>query len=178
MLEVRHLRPDWGSIWANTVSVQPGATLFHQAEWLNVFQRTQDLELVPLAITQNDRVVGVLPQASILFDKFHIVRHMDKALDLVPKSKYARVSGRQRRSSNGTATPARPTRGSQPQPPVGLQELAHRQPVAAHPLAPQDVVRASLGLRSQGLGAGLLRELAGRPRMAAFAALRKVRSHD
>jgi len=34
------------------------------------------------------------PQASILFDKFHVLRHLGDALDQVRKSEYARVSGR------------------------------------------------------------------------------------
>src|SRR3989441_13307431 len=41
------------------------------------------------------------PQASILFDKFHVVRHLGDALDQVRKSEYARVSGRQRRFIKG-----------------------------------------------------------------------------
>jgi len=61
MLELRDLRPDWESAWANTVAVLPGATLFHQPDWLRVLQRTQHLEFVPLAIVQDDHVVGVLP---------------------------------------------------------------------------------------------------------------------
>ena len=41
------------------------------------------------------------PQASILFDKFHILRHLNDALDKVRKSEYARVSGQQRRFIKG-----------------------------------------------------------------------------
>ena len=37
------------------------------------------------------------PQAAILFDKFHIMRHLGEALDKVRKSEYARLSGRDRR---------------------------------------------------------------------------------
>jgi transposase len=35
-------------------------------------------------------------QAAILFDKFHVIRHLGEALDSVRKSEYARLSGRQR----------------------------------------------------------------------------------
>jgi transposase len=35
-------------------------------------------------------------QAAILFDKFHVMRHLGKALDEVRKSEYARLSGRDR----------------------------------------------------------------------------------
>jgi transposase len=41
------------------------------------------------------------PQASILFDKFHVLRHLGDALDQVRKREYARVSGRQRRFIKG-----------------------------------------------------------------------------
>jgi transposase len=44
------------------------------------------------------------PQASILFDKFHVLRHLGDALDQVRKSEYARVSGRQRRFIKGQNT--------------------------------------------------------------------------
>ena len=41
------------------------------------------------------------PQAAILFDKFHIMRHLGAALDKVRKSEYVRLSGNQRRFIKG-----------------------------------------------------------------------------
>jgi transposase len=41
------------------------------------------------------------PQAAILFDKFHITRHLGEALDTVRKREYARLSGRDRRYIKG-----------------------------------------------------------------------------
>ena len=41
------------------------------------------------------------PQAAILFDKFHIMRHLGEALDMVRKREYARLSGRDRRYIKG-----------------------------------------------------------------------------
>jgi len=41
------------------------------------------------------------PQAAILFDKFHIIRHLGEALDQVRKSEYARLSGKDRRFIKG-----------------------------------------------------------------------------
>jgi transposase len=41
------------------------------------------------------------PQAAILFDKFHIMRHLGEALDRVRKTEYARLSGRDRRFIKG-----------------------------------------------------------------------------
>jgi transposase len=37
------------------------------------------------------------PQAAILFDTFHVIRHLGEALDKVRKSEYARLSGKDRR---------------------------------------------------------------------------------
>jgi transposase len=41
------------------------------------------------------------PQAAILFDKFHVLRQLGKALDSVRKSEYARLTGKQRRFIKG-----------------------------------------------------------------------------
>ena len=36
------------------------------------------------------------PQAAILFDKFHVIRHLGKAVDTVRKREYGRVQGKPR----------------------------------------------------------------------------------
>jgi transposase len=41
------------------------------------------------------------PQAAILFDKFHVMRHLGEALNAVRKSEYARLAGRDRRFIKG-----------------------------------------------------------------------------
>lgn len=41
------------------------------------------------------------PQASILFDKFHVMCHLGEALDKVRKSEYARLAGKDRRFIKG-----------------------------------------------------------------------------
>ncbi len=41
------------------------------------------------------------PQGAILFDKFHVLRHLNEALDKVRKSEYARLSGKDRRFIKG-----------------------------------------------------------------------------
>ncbi len=41
------------------------------------------------------------PQAAILFDKFHIMRHLGDVLDKVRKAEYARLSGKDRRYIKG-----------------------------------------------------------------------------
>jgi transposase len=44
---------------------------------------------------------GNAPQAGILYDKFHILTHLNEALDKVRKSEYARLSGKDRRFIKG-----------------------------------------------------------------------------
>jgi transposase len=41
------------------------------------------------------------PQAAILFDKFHVMRHLNDALDTVRKAEYARLQGKERRYIKG-----------------------------------------------------------------------------
>ena len=41
------------------------------------------------------------PQAAVLFDKFHVMRHLGEALDKVRRSEYARLSGKDRRFIKG-----------------------------------------------------------------------------
>lgn len=41
------------------------------------------------------------PQAAILYDKFHVMRHLGKALDTVRKNEYRRVSGEDRKFIKG-----------------------------------------------------------------------------
>jgi transposase len=45
------------------------------------------------------------PQAAILFDKFHVMRHLGEAMDAVRKSEYARLAG-----VTGATSKARNTR--------------------------------------------------------------------
>jgi transposase len=48
------------------------------------------------------------PNAAILFDKFHIMRHLGEALDKIRKSEYARLSGNKRRYIKGQKYPLLP----------------------------------------------------------------------
>jgi transposase len=66
-------------------------------DWLGE-KKTRGLRLAvmdmwkPFRNVTNERA----PQAAILFDKFHIMRHLGKALDEVRKSEYRRLSGQDR----------------------------------------------------------------------------------
>jgi transposase len=44
---------------------------------------------------------GHAPQATILYDKFHILQHLGKAMDTVRKREYARLAGKDRRFIKG-----------------------------------------------------------------------------
>jgi transposase len=44
---------------------------------------------------------GNAPQATILYDKFHILQHLSKAMDQVRRQEYARLSGQDRRFIKG-----------------------------------------------------------------------------
>jgi transposase len=48
--------------------------------------------------------LGNAPQAAILYDKFHVLKHLSEAMDKVRKQKYAGMSGAGRRSSKGRST--------------------------------------------------------------------------
>lgn len=41
------------------------------------------------------------PQAAILYDKFHVIRHLNEALDKIRKSEYARLTGNSRKFIKG-----------------------------------------------------------------------------
>ena len=41
-------------------------------------------------------VINNAPQARIIYDKFHIMRHLSKALDEVRRNEYKRLSGKDR----------------------------------------------------------------------------------
>jgi transposase len=41
------------------------------------------------------------PQAAILFDKFHVIKHLSEALDKIRKQEYARLSGKDRKYIKG-----------------------------------------------------------------------------
>ena len=50
---------------------------------------------------RNSTLTAHAPQAAILFDKFHVMRHLGEALDKVRKSEYARLTGKDRRFIKG-----------------------------------------------------------------------------
>jgi transposase len=71
-------------------------------EWLGE-RKSRRVELAVMGMWKPFRnaTQSHAPQAAILFDKFHILRHLGEALDKVRKSEYARVSGKERRFIKG-----------------------------------------------------------------------------
>jgi transposase len=71
-------------------------------EWLGP-KKSKHIRLVVMDMWKPFRTVAQAqaPQAAILFDKFHIMKHLGDALDKVRKSEYARVNGRDRRFIKG-----------------------------------------------------------------------------
>jgi transposase len=119
------------------------------------------------------------PQAAILFDKFHIMRHLGEALDKVRKAEYARLSGRDRRFIKGQKYNLLSRHENLTLEGQALaQDSAGRQQAPQHRLRPQGGFRPTLGLRTRGLGTALLRELASQPQMAAPRTVRALRRHD
>jgi len=93
---VRH-RPIWFGGQARSE-----ASLDQFYAWLGA-RKTARIRLVVMDMWKPFRLATTrhAPQASILFDKFHVLRHLGDALDQVRKHEYARVSGRQRRFIKG-----------------------------------------------------------------------------
>src|SRR5262249_22371408 len=71
-------------------------------DWLGP-KKSQGIRLAVMDMWKPFRIVTAerAPNAAILFDKFHIIRHLGMALDSVRKSEYARLSGRKRRFIKG-----------------------------------------------------------------------------
>ena len=95
------------------------------------------------------------PQAGILFDKFHVLRHLGEALDQVRKSRVCAAAGQgsplhQRTQVHAAVEPRQPHfAGSS-----GTQDAAGSQQAAQHRLLAEGILRSAVELRARGLGAG------------------------
>jgi transposase len=93
---LRH-RPIW---FGGTDRSEASMAAFY--DWLGP-KKSQGIRLAVMDMWKPFRTVTAerAPNAAILFDKFHIMRHLGEALDEVRKSEYARLSDRQRRFIKG-----------------------------------------------------------------------------
>jgi transposase len=115
------------------------------------------------------------PQAAVLFDKFHILRHLGEALDTVRKHEYARLTGRDRRFIKGQKYALLSHRANlTTEARAGLKTLL----AANKRLNTAYLLKESFGLPPRGLGPALLRELDTAAQVAAAQAVRAVRSDD
>jgi transposase len=72
-----------------------GLDLFCQ--WLGP-KKSQKIKLAVMDMWKvfRNSTANNTPQAGILFDKFHVMRHLNEALDKVRKREYARLTGQNR----------------------------------------------------------------------------------
>ncbi|MCC7058652.1 MAG: ISL3 family transposase [Burkholderiaceae bacterium] len=79
---------------------QASMTLFY--EWLGQ-KKIRGIRLAVMDMWKpfHNATVAQAPHAAILFDKFHVMRHLGEALDKVRKAEYARLSGKDRRFIKG-----------------------------------------------------------------------------
>jgi transposase len=90
-------RPIW---FGGTDRSEKSLSTFY--EWLGERKsRRIDLAVMDMWKPFRQATLTHAPRAAILFDKFHILRHLNDALDKVRKSEYARVSGQERRFIKG-----------------------------------------------------------------------------
>ena len=92
-------RPIW---FGGTDRSETSMDLFY--EWLGP-RKSKGIRLAVMDMWKPFRnstlKAGNAPQAAILYDKFHILKHLNEALDKVRKSEYARLSGKDRRFIKG-----------------------------------------------------------------------------
>jgi len=71
-------------------------------KWLGV-KKSQKVQLAVMDMWKafHNSTRKQAPQAAILFDKFHVLRHLNEALDKIRKSEYTRLSGPDRRFIKG-----------------------------------------------------------------------------
>ena len=93
---IRH-RPIW---FGGEDRKEASMALFY--DWLGE-KKTRGIRLAVMDMWKPFRLAtnAHAPQAAILFDKFHVMRHLGAALDQVRKSEYARLQGRGRRYIKG-----------------------------------------------------------------------------
>ena len=119
---------------------------------------------------------GNAPQATILYDKFHVLKHLGEAMDKVRKQEYAALSGKDRRFIKGQRyTLLSHWENLTAEGRKALKLLFKANKRLQQGLPPQGVVRPTVGLQEPGLGTALLRPVAGRPALATAGALPEVR---
>lgn len=95
--DLERRQPIW---FGGTDRSEASMNLFYQ--WLGP-KKTKHIRLAVMDMWKafEKSALGNIPQAAILYEKFHIMRHLGEALDKVRKKEYARLSGKDRRFIKG-----------------------------------------------------------------------------
>ena len=95
--DLERKRPIW---FGGEDRSEEGLDRFYQ--WLGS-KKSQKIKLAVMDMWKAFRnsTANNAPQAGILFDKFHVMRHLNEALDKVRKREYARLTGRSREYIKG-----------------------------------------------------------------------------
>ena len=96
-------RPIWFGGEDRSAALNPFLDSMNQFyDWLGE-KKTRGIRLVVMDMWKPFRNATLkrAPQAAILYDKFHVMRHLNAALDKVRKAEYARLSGQERRCIKG-----------------------------------------------------------------------------
>jgi transposase len=92
------------------------------------------------------------PQAAILYDKFHVMRHLNEALDKARKSEYARLAGDDRQFIKGQKyTLLSHWKNLSVDGRVALKTLLKANTIE-HRVPPEGVIWPALGLQNRRLG--------------------------
>jgi transposase len=119
------------------------------------------------------------PQASILYDKFHIMGHLNKALDKIRKSEYARLTGKDRKFVKGqkfALLSHRENLTTEGRKGLRILFAANKRLNTAYIL--KEEFEQLWDYRSEAWARKVLRELEGIIKMATPQALREVREDD
>ncbi len=119
------------------------------------------------------------PQARVIFDKFHIMRHLGDALDEVRRSEYRCLAAKDRAFIKGqryTLLSHRENLSLDGRRSLDKLLKANKRLNTAYLL--KESFGQLWGLPDRGLGSRLLRVLEAEPQMAAAHALREVRGDD
>lgn len=94
------------------------------------------------------------PQAVILYDKFHVMRHLGMALDQVPKLEYGRLAGKDRSYIKGKKYAAIEPEEPDPGRSKGAKEAPGREQAPEQGLSAEGDFRTALGAVRQWDGHG------------------------
>lgn len=118
------------------------------------------------------------PNAAIVFDKFHIMRHLSDARDQVRRDEYKRLQGKDRSYIKGQRYTLEPPPDPQPGWAQGAPEAAGGQQAPEHSLPAQGILRSVVELPHRAWRPGVLRTLEAGPALAAAGAVPDVRAHE